>query len=121
MARSSCKNYRRSQKLSSGELALAVEILACTHPYRKTFKFFRKDGAFVCYPQLVPKCLIVCGAYHAGISKKVLCELFNLSRMDWQKIVDCFNRQPIKKQAQACMTASRTIAKYAQRPRRQIV
>lgn len=121
MARSSRKDYCRSQKLSSGELARAVEILTCIHPHQKPFKFFRKNGSLVCYPQLVPKCLIVCGAYHAGMDKKVICELFNLSRMDWQKIVDCFNQQPIEKQAQACMTASRTIARYAKRPRRQIV
>jgi len=121
MARSSRKDYCRSQKLPSGELVRAVEILTCIHPQKKSFKFFRNSGSFVGYPQLVPKSLIVCGAYHGGMDKKVLCALFNLSRMDWQKIVDCFNQQPIDKQAKACMTASRTIAKYAQRSRRQIV
>jgi hypothetical protein len=91
------------------------------HVTGKHFKFWRKDGSFMTGKQLETKSLMVIGAYHAGIEKNALCCLYQLSRMDWQKIVDCFNQQPIERQAKACTTASRTIAKYAQRPRRQTV
>ncbi len=121
MDTSGCKNYGRSKNFRSRSIAWVAHVMIECHVKKKQFKFWRKDGSFMYGEQLVRKSLMVLGAYHAGIERDVLCRLYQLSRRDWQKIVDCFNQQPIDKQAKACMTASRTIAKYAQRPRRQTV
>ncbi len=121
MGISSRQNHVRGKKFSSGEIVWATQVLAEMHHQKRMFKFWRKDGSLVSNQQLVPKACIVCGAFHAGIKKEALSEIYNLSRMDWQKIVACFAEQPIEVQASSCINASRTIAKNAKRPRRQTV
>lgn len=121
MGTSGRKNHCRGKNIRRRSIAWVAEILKQCHVTKKQFKFWRKDGSFMSGKQLETKSLIVLGAYHAGIEREALCSLFKLSRIEWRKIVDCFNQQPIDEQAKACMTASRTIAKYAKRPRRQTV
>jgi len=121
MGTSGRKNHCRSKNFRSRSVVWVAYVMKQTHATKKQFKFWRKDGSFVSGKQLETKSLMVLGAYHAGIERDALCFLYQLSRRDWQKIVDCFYKQPIDKQAKACMTASRTIAKYAQRSSRQIV
>ena len=121
MGTSGRKNHCRSKNFRSRSIAWVAHVMSECHVTKKQFKFWKKDGSFMTGQQLATKSLMVVGAYHAGIERDALCRLYQLNRMDWQKIVDCFNQQPIEKQAKACMTASRTIAKYAQRPRRQVV
>jgi len=119
MARSSGKIPGRGKKLSTSQVMWIDILMRAIHRTGKAIRFTRpRDSCYYPETELVPKARVVCGAYHAGIDKESICEFYDLNRMDWDRIMGCFNKLPLKDQAEACMNASRTIARHAKRPRR---
>ena len=119
MAGSSRKVSGRTKKLSTSQMIWIDSVMRELHATKKPIRFFRpRDNAFYPSDELVAKSRLVCGVYHAGIERESLCEFYDLNRMDWDRIMGCFNQLPFNEQAEACMNASRTIASHAKRPRR---
>jgi hypothetical protein len=119
MARSSGTIPGRSKKLPTSQVIWIDSVMREMHARRQAIRFFRpRDNAFYPSDQRVAKARLVCAAYHAGVDKESLCAFYDLNRMDWDRIMGCFNQLPLDEQAKACMNASRTIASHAKRPRR---
>lgn len=119
MARSNGKIPGRSKKLSTSQVIWIDGVMRELHATKKPIRFFRpRDNAFYPPNERVAKARLVCGVYHAGVDRESLCAFYDLNRMDWDRIMGCFNQLPFKDQAEACMNASRTIARHAKRPRR---